>query len=413
MIAIDRGEEPDELVRVRDQRLALAELEGRPQTPAEFAGYDLDEVCDLLLCKQEYRCAYCEKPIEERGDPIEHLRPKDGCDDVDWDAWAPPDDLRAFFESFLEKPTRGIARVAWKARDKTRYWWLAWTWENLLYACVACNTGFKCNRFPCERGSRGLVERQLPPGAERSLLVDPTLEDPLDHLRFGPDLSNPSDPSKSDWGPVPLTERGRWTIAVLGLNRRQGLRENWRRVARTIVNDPDFKAACDAAMRGDFASALGPWDRARARLLAGPPTQDFLALRWCVFDHYIPEAVRTHASPTLALPRPRAVVQRTPRPLVEPRPELGALSPGLALRVRALGPRAKDRAQMQALLLALCGEQPSTVAALAKVVRRDDVTDLEVAYLRPLSAGETPRLTRDPATGVWSLIATAVSQGEP
>jgi hypothetical protein len=31
-----------------------------------------------------------------------------------------------------------------------------------------------------------------------------------------------------DWGPVGLTEEGRWTIAVLGFNKRTALRDKWR-----------------------------------------------------------------------------------------------------------------------------------------------------------------------------------------
>lgn len=413
MIAIDRGDEPESLARARDQQLALAELDGRPRQAADFVGYDLPEIRDQLLRKQDYRCAFCERLVEELVDPLEHMRPKGGSEDVDWNAWTAPDDLRLFFDAFSEKPFRRESRVRWKEIDNTRYWWLTWTWENLLYACGPCNTGFKGNRFPMERESLLLDEHDQLPGRERPLLVDPAREDPLDHLRFGPDLANPADPLGDNWGPVALTVRGRWTIAVLGLDRRPGLRESWRRVARSVVGDLEFGAARDAIARRVFDEARAHWDRARARLLSTTPAQDFLALRWCVFDHYVPESVRALATPVLELPRPRVVIPRIPRPVRDPRPELASFTPDLQRRVRAMGGRARDRQQMESLLLALCAERPNTTAMLAEILRRADVSALEREYLAPLAAGSARRLVKDPANGEWSIISTATISEEP
>ncbi|MEH0423553.1 HNH endonuclease [Streptomyces sp. B21-083] len=70
-------------------------------------------------------------------------------------------------------------------------------WLNHLYACSFCNSFEKGNRFPT-----------APDGSP--LLVDPTAEDPLDHLRLVLPLGEYQG----------LTERGWSCIDVFGLNRR-------------------------------------------------------------------------------------------------------------------------------------------------------------------------------------------------
>lgn len=395
MIYFDRGDEPGALVRVRDQRLALAQIAGRPKT---LDGYDLEEVRQALLAAQGPWCAYCGGTIEEKVDPIEHVRPKGAADGVDWSQARPPAPLEAFYAWFE-------AGGSWKVRDKARYWWLAWTWENLLYTCGKCNTAYKQNWFPCEAGSMPLDERHAPPGAERPLLVDPSREDPLDHIRFTPDLDGGAEESQMGWGPIPLTERGRWTIAVLGLHRRMGLRTQWKIRAREILGDADFQAARSAVARGDFATARSAWLRARARLLDATPAPDYLALRWCVFDQFVPEAVRRRADPPLDLPRPRVVVARTPLPLEESRPELGALPEALRVGIRAVGPRIDDEDRMLGLLCAICAERPCTAAELATLLRRDDPRALEKTWLEKLAEAKPPRLLKD-ATGQWSAPAS-------
>lgn len=402
MIYFDRGDEPPELVRVRDQRLALAQLDGRPDT---ITGYDLDAVTRALLEAQGYRCAYCGKPAEEKQDPIEHIRPKAAADGIDWGKAAPPDELDAFYDWFEQAKD-------WKVRDSARYWWLSWTWENLVYVCGVCNTGWKLNWFPCERASTPLGARRAPPGSERPLLVDPSREDPLDHLRFAPDLATVEDEHDMGWGPVPLTERGRWTIAVLGLHRRQGLRTTWKIRAREIVGDPDVRAARSAIAESDFTAARSAWDRARARLLDATPAPDYLALRWCVFDHLVPEDVRNRAEPPLALPRPRTVETRTPLPLEAPRPELDVFSAALRVRIRAVGPRMNDASRMNELLCEMCSESPRTTAELADLLRRDDAASLEQTWLSGLADATPPRLVRG-ADGRWSVPRQLAGAPDP
>jgi energy-coupling factor transporter ATP-binding protein EcfA2 len=85
------------------------------------------------------------------------------------------------------------------------YWWLAYSWDNLVYSCRACHRA-KRNRFP-------VLGQRLEPGdlsgAEQPLLLDPYgTDDPSGHLWF------------EDDGTVrPISERGEITIEILALNR--------------------------------------------------------------------------------------------------------------------------------------------------------------------------------------------------
>jgi uncharacterized protein (TIGR02646 family) len=70
-------------------------------------------------------------------------------------------------------------------------------WPNHLLACSFCNSNQKRDRFP--RDAAGLA-----------LLIDPTRDDPVEHLRL---ILRTGEYR-------PLTSRGRATIEVFGLNRR-------------------------------------------------------------------------------------------------------------------------------------------------------------------------------------------------
>lgn len=94
MIRIKRGDEPASLGQKRDHGLqrireSLAE---DPSQKLHFPGYQ--EAAEPLWEAQGKKCCYCKKELYERPyNDTEHYRPKG------------------------------------------HYWWLAWTWENLLFAC--------------------------------------------------------------------------------------------------------------------------------------------------------------------------------------------------------------------------------------------------------------------------------------
>ncbi len=342
-----------------------------------------------MLESQVYRCAYCELPIDEAGFPIEHFRPKMHSLDVRWGAVRPPPDPGQFlpwFDQWLAGT--GGDDSPW-AKDEDRYWWLAWTWENLFYACPNCNgQSQKGNKFPLRSGSPRLAERADLPAGEQPLLLDPSITDPLDHIRFAPDRA------PDGWGPVPLTEEGRWTVALLGLHNRTGVRGHWKRCARQIESDPDFNAACSARQRGDDSAVRAGWRGLVDRFLYAD--NDFLALRWCVFDYHFDEPYR--ATHRLLLPRPGKTSTRQPNPMWEPRPELAPFSESVQLRVRALG-GAAPRAENLALTVDLCRESPLGPDELARILRRVPGTVRD--YLVALTTPPSPALLLDTATGKY------------
>ena len=75
-----------------------------------------DQVRKALWMDQHKKCCYCEQSLEfKRESDVEHFRPKAGVTEVP---------------------------------DHSGYWWLAYAWFNLLYACKNCNQGWKKNFFP-------------------------------------------------------------------------------------------------------------------------------------------------------------------------------------------------------------------------------------------------------------------------
>lgn len=99
------------------------------------------------------RCAYCESLVQHVswGD-VEHFRPKAG--------WGKGEELY-----------------------RPAYYFLAYTPDNLLYACVMCNEAYKKNEFPIT-GVRARERADL--DAELPVLIQPYVDDPRNHIRFNP-----------------------------------------------------------------------------------------------------------------------------------------------------------------------------------------------------------------------------------
>lgn len=140
------------------------------------------------------KCAYCESPLPDFGWPVEHFRPKGAV----------------------------------TGTRHPGYYWLAYDWENLYPACVACNSvrrpppmwrvggrklaaGKGC-QFPLEEGWEHT--RAMSPSddldAERTLLLDPCVDDPELYIKY--DLTGKADPIDAD-------VFGEITIRVFNLNR--------------------------------------------------------------------------------------------------------------------------------------------------------------------------------------------------
>lgn len=109
-------------------------------------------------------------------------------------------------------------------KDPTR----AFAWDNYLWSCSPCNSDFKGTQFPLDKSGR-------------PLLVNPTRDDPREHLQFTP----------HDGKLVGCTPKGEKTIQILGFDRRGDLDSTrafaFRNVQRLIIDYGDACAKDDSA----------------------------------------------------------------------------------------------------------------------------------------------------------------------
>lgn len=138
----------------------------------------------------------------------------------------------------------------------------AFVWENLLWACSHCNSNDKRDQFPLD--SKG-----------DPLLIDPTHEDPADHLDLHPSTGRFK----------PRTNKGTESIRVFGLGRpflETGRKDAWISVLAHL------EAYANAVARGDIAAS----DAIRGALIRAPHgsvLRHLLALsKTAVALHHIP-----------------------------------------------------------------------------------------------------------------------------
>ena len=140
--------------------------------------YKKKYVKDILMRMHHKKCCYCETKRYTPSDlHVEHFRPK------------------------------GAVRQSRAEKDKyPGYYWLTYCWDNLLMACPDCNTT-KDTMFPLENPAQRARSHNDDLTKECERFVNPTVEDPRDHIRFVEDL------------PVARTKRGCHTIEGLDLRR--------------------------------------------------------------------------------------------------------------------------------------------------------------------------------------------------
>jgi hypothetical protein len=196
-----------------------------------------------LYGMQRGKCCYCERVPEEKWQDTEHFRPK------------------------------------------VFYWWLAWTWENLLFSCKNCNTP-KLTRFPLR--TQVCLQPYLtsptygdqPSGTEQPLLINPADpgENPLQHIQFRPD-------GYGGWRPWPRkgSRRGAEMIRSCELDRTD-LRERYDQRASEFEDAiARIKEAAPTHLPTIWASVQRRW------LGAHTP---FAALHHDMLDHYFPTLYR-------------------------------------------------------------------------------------------------------------------------
>lgn len=234
---VNRGEKPPPVTLQAQDKNGRTELErarSHHATPNpkkksfDFTAYKNEEVKRRLEELFHGKCAYCETfysasaPVD-----VEHYRPKGAVSEDD---------------------------------THPGYWWLAMAWTNLLPSCIDCNRkrqqrspppstsllelfehskahGFpssqsgKKDSFPLAVGGARLLAKSESYADERPLLLDPTRDDPAEHLRFY--VESPLGlvvPQEKAGTP---SERGAMSIQVYGLNR-LGLVQDRTRLLRRL-----------------------------------------------------------------------------------------------------------------------------------------------------------------------------------
>ena len=140
--------------------------------------YGPHAVKSALKTAQHHKCCFCEARFDAnyKGD-VEHFRPKG---------------------RILEG----------KRIIRPGYYWLAYSWENLYYACADCNQYRKRDQFPLKDNSQRAADHHGVVANEDALLIDPGgPRDPRQHIRFKKDV------------PVWTSEYGQATIKALKLDR--------------------------------------------------------------------------------------------------------------------------------------------------------------------------------------------------
>ena len=200
--------------RARDHQNDLSPNKGS----FSFAVYKHEDVKKQLALLFHGKCAYCETfyPASAPVD-IEHYRPKGAVS---------------------EDPLH------------PGYWWLGMSWDNLLPSCIDCNRrrkqrivsnstslaelhangglgaatmtladAGKKDSFPLMARSTHVRSETSALGNEKPLLLDPTRDDPRQHLRFHIDHKTPLGLMLAGRRPGHMSARGATSIQIYGLNR--------------------------------------------------------------------------------------------------------------------------------------------------------------------------------------------------
>jgi uncharacterized protein (TIGR02646 family) len=189
LIAIQKGAAPPGLVQAGEKH--TKELcDAYDADPELYRGgapmairrsiYASDEVREELEARHHGKCCYCETLIPKpyAHSHVEHWRPK---------------------SSSRQDPDE---ESVWPG-----YYWLAYSWDNLLLSCAFCNSNKKRDLFPLENPAARARHHGMRIEDETPAILKPDGDfDPRDHITFHMEV------------PVGKTALGRKTIEVLGLD---------------------------------------------------------------------------------------------------------------------------------------------------------------------------------------------------
>ncbi len=178
--------------------------------------YGSTEIRTMLRTLQHNKCCYCESKTSPGR--IDHFRPKGAV-----------------------RQCKGSDRIY------PGYYWLAYRWDNLLFACEDCNLK-KSDCFPLADPEQRALSHCVPPERESPLLLNPYADaEPGEHITFDGSACRPR------------TARGRETVTLLELNR-PILQDDRQSVLNTL------SVLCDVARHPGVRGTLR--QRARAQTTA-------------------------------------------------------------------------------------------------------------------------------------------------
>ena len=256
MIKLDRGPEPGSLRTIRIAELQrVGKIAAIREPNSAEVGDRYRDIREDLWLRQNYKCCFCECKEQLEYKDVEHYRPK----------------------AEVKHSRHGPIRPG--------YWWLAWTWENLMFSCPACNRSFKRIWFPLDEASIPLGPMESPPGCENPLLIDPYVENPIDHIQFKRFLVGDRD----RWCPFPRDQslKGEWTIEIAGLGRDKLLKLY---DDHFIDVEPRLQDIREALARKEPGLIAQIWKRATVPLLQR--RMPFSGLSYDILDDAFPVSIR-------------------------------------------------------------------------------------------------------------------------
>ena len=187
MIRLDRPNVTPQVLRNRGRAETQRNCKAYVDDPAAYVSgdqkfafidgiYGAPGIREALKRIQHDKCCYCESKTSPGR--IDHFRPK------------------------------GRVRQR-KGGDEIRpgYYWLAYDWDNLVFACEDCNRK-KFDYFPLENPEQRARNHLEPISRESPLLLNPYVDpDPSQHITFDGSAC------------LPITKKGRVTVSLLKLNR--------------------------------------------------------------------------------------------------------------------------------------------------------------------------------------------------
>ena len=189
MIKIERGKTPQNTAMDKRREEVLREIRklansGELKSEHFENLWSNPKVKNFLYESQHGKCCYCERKRDKREADVEHFRPK--------------------------------AEVKEAGENHQGYWWLAYSWENLLIACKTCNQEYKKSKFPLKDEKKRSYTENCDLGEEEPFLINPLEENP--ELFIDYDLEETRLMAKA----IGKCERGEKTVSELtGINDRR------------------------------------------------------------------------------------------------------------------------------------------------------------------------------------------------